>query len=92
MPAYRWRANFPLADNELGEVPVPKYLRLIRLPAARRHRAALKLAAQALKDDRGGEVIEYALVIGLVIVGAIAVITCVGTKVVNRWNRVNSSI
>jgi pilus assembly protein Flp/PilA len=44
------------------------------------------------RDERGGEVIEYALIMGLVIVVAIAVITSVGTKVLARWQSVNSSM
>ncbi len=43
-------------------------------------------------DDRGGEVIEYALVAGLISVVAIAVIGAFGTKVLARWNSVNSSM
>jgi Flp pilus assembly pilin Flp len=45
-----------------------------------------------IRDEDGGEVIEYALILGLVIVVAIAVITSVGTKVVARWQSVNSSM
>ena len=45
-----------------------------------------------IRDERGGEVIEYALIMGLVIVVAIAVITSVGSKVLARWQSVNSSM
>ena len=48
--------------------------------------------AQLLKDNRGGETIEYALILGLVIVTAIAVIGAVGTRVVARWTSTNSSL
>jgi pilus assembly protein Flp/PilA len=44
-----------------------------------------------LADNRGGETIEYALILGLVIVTAIAVIGAVGTRVIARWTTVNSS-
>lgn len=43
-------------------------------------------------DEQGGETIEYALVLGLIIVTAIAVIGTVGTKVLARWTSVNSSL
>jgi Flp pilus assembly pilin Flp len=43
-------------------------------------------------DENGGEVLEYALIAGLIIVAAIAVITSVGTKVLARWTSLNSSI
>ena len=45
-----------------------------------------------LCDDTGGEVIEYALVLGMIIVVAITLIGAVGTKVLARWSSVNSSM
>jgi Flp pilus assembly pilin Flp len=45
-----------------------------------------------IKDDQGGEVLEYALIAGLIVVAAIAVITSVGTKVVAKWNSVDSNL
>ena len=45
-----------------------------------------------VRDERGGEVLEYALVAGLIVIGAIAVIGSVGTKVLARWNSINSSM
>ena len=45
-----------------------------------------------LRDERGGEVIEWALVAGLVVIASIALIGAVGTKVLARWNSVNSSL
>jgi pilus assembly protein Flp/PilA len=44
------------------------------------------------KDEQGGEVIEYALILGLILVAAIAVIGAVGTKVLARWTSVNNSM
>jgi Flp pilus assembly pilin Flp len=44
------------------------------------------------RDERGGEVIEYALILGLIIVAAIAIIGAVGVKVLARWNSVDSSM
>lgn len=52
----------------------------------------VKTLIRLFRDERGGEVIEYALVLGLVIVVAIAVITTFGGKVVARWQSVNSSM
>ena len=43
-------------------------------------------------DDRGGEVLEYALIAGLIVVAAIATIHAVGTKVVAKWTSLNSSM
>lgn len=44
------------------------------------------------QDDAGGEVIEYAIVLGLISIAAISLIAAYGTKVVARWNSVNSSM
>jgi Flp pilus assembly pilin Flp len=51
-----------------------------------------KLLLQLLDDDRGGEIIEYALIAGLIVVAAIAVIAAFGTKVLARWNTVNTGL
>jgi Flp pilus assembly pilin Flp len=51
-----------------------------------------QMFANLLIDDRGGEVIEYALILGLILVAAIAVIGAVGVKVVARWTSTNSSL
>lgn len=50
------------------------------------------LLVELVRDEQGGEVLEYALIAGLIIVAAIAVITSVGGKVVARWTSLNSSL
>ncbi|MDP9174457.1 MAG: Flp family type IVb pilin [Planctomycetota bacterium] len=45
-----------------------------------------------LADERGGEVLEYALIAGLISVAAIAVIGAFGTKVLAKWTSVNASM
>ena len=45
-----------------------------------------------LLDETGGEVLEYALIAGLIVVAAIAVIGSVGGKVLASWNSLNSSM
>ena len=45
-----------------------------------------------IHDERGGEVLEYAIVAGLIVVGAIGVIGKIGTKVLARWGSLNSSL
>jgi pilus assembly protein Flp/PilA len=45
-----------------------------------------------LLDDSGGEVLEYALIAGLIVVAAITVIQSVGTKVAADWTSLNSSM
>ena len=51
-----------------------------------------RLISALRADERGGEVIEYALIMGLIIVVAIAIIGSVGTKVVGKWTSVNNSL
>jgi len=53
---------------------------------------SLKTLSRLVRDETGGEVIEYALVLGMIIVVAISVIGSVGTRVVARWSSVNSSL
>lgn len=45
-----------------------------------------------LSEENGGEVLEYALIAGLIVVAAIAVITSVGNKVFARWTSLNDGI
>jgi len=51
-----------------------------------------KQLARLFNDESGGEVLEYALIAGLIVVAAIAVIAAVGNKVVANWTSLNSSM
>ena len=51
-----------------------------------------KALRRLVADERGGEVIEWALVAGLVVIAAIVVIGSVGTKVLARWTTVNNGL
>jgi Flp pilus assembly pilin Flp len=51
-----------------------------------------KTLSGLITDENGGEVIEYAIVLGLIVVTAIVIIANVGTKVLARWGSVNSSM
>jgi pilus assembly protein Flp/PilA len=48
--------------------------------------------ARLIRDEQGGEVLEYALIAGLIVVAAIAVIGAVGTKVLARWESVDAGM
>lgn len=50
------------------------------------------LLRRILVDEGGGEVIEYVLIAGLIIVATITTIAAFGTKVMARWTSVNSSM
>ena len=50
------------------------------------------LLGRLVKDEQGGEVLEYALILGLIVVATVTVITTVGTKVLAKWNSVNEAL
>jgi Flp pilus assembly pilin Flp len=41
-----------------------------------------------LKDEAGTEVVEYALLLGLIVVGAIGLMSALGVRVLKRWQDV----
>jgi Flp pilus assembly pilin Flp len=43
-------------------------------------------------DQTGGEVLQYALIAGLIVVASISVIGAFGSKVVARWSSIESSL
>ena len=45
-----------------------------------------------INDESGSAITEYAVVIGLVLVAAIALIANFGTRVLARWNSVNERL
>jgi Flp pilus assembly pilin Flp len=63
-----------------------------RARATGKDRERMQFLKKLLKDERGGEVLEYALIAGLIVVAAIAVITSVGGKVLAKWQSINSSM
>ena len=51
-----------------------------------------RMMKKFLRDESGGEVIEYALIAGLIAVVCVVIIGTVGTKVFARWTSINSSM
>ena len=51
-----------------------------------------KLVSRLVRDEQGGEVLEYALIAGLIVVAAIAIIGSVGGKVVAKWTSLDSGM
>jgi Flp pilus assembly pilin Flp len=43
------------------------------------------LLVKCLKDEQGSEVLEYALLLGLVVIGCLAVMSALGIKVMDKW-------
>lgn len=52
----------------------------------------ITLLIRLARDEQGGEVLEYALIVGLIIVAAISAIRSVGTKVLAKWTSLNASM
>jgi Flp pilus assembly pilin Flp len=50
------------------------------------------IVARLAKDERGTETLEWGLVCGLIVVGAITMIALIGPKVTDMWNDVNNEI
>jgi Flp pilus assembly pilin Flp len=43
-------------------------------------------------DESGGEVLEYALVAGLIVIGALSLVGQIGAKVLAKWTSLNSKM
>jgi Flp pilus assembly pilin Flp len=52
----------------------------------------MKSIISFLKNESGTETLEWGLVCGLIVVGAITAIALIGPKVTNMWNDVNNQI
>ena len=50
------------------------------------------LLCKLIRDESGGETLEYSLVGGLMVVTALGMLKGVGTKVLARWTSLNSSL
>lgn len=51
-----------------------------------------KAVTRLVKDEQGTETLEWGLVCGLIVVGAIVAIGLIGPKVQTMWNNTNSAI
>jgi len=53
---------------------------------------AIRTLRHFWNDERGTEVLEWGLVAGLIVVGAIVAILAIGPKVADIWNDANEQI
>ena len=51
-----------------------------------------QLLVRFLRDESGTETLEWGLVCGLLVIGAIAALALIGPKVTDMWNDVNNEI
>jgi pilus assembly protein Flp/PilA len=45
-----------------------------------------------LNDETGAAALEYALVVGLVVIGIFSVVSSLGTKVLAKWHSLDSAL
>jgi len=50
------------------------------------------LAIRLANDERGGEILEYVLIAGLIVAATVAVVATIGSKVLARWTTVSDSL
>jgi len=61
-------------------------------PAGENMNSLKTLVRKLLSYEQGGEVLEYALIAGLIVVAAVAVIGTVGTRVLARWTSIDAGL
>lgn len=52
----------------------------------------MEMLKRFVKDERGLETVEYAIILGLIVVATIAAITTLGQYVLQRFQNVNSAM
>ena len=50
---------------------------------------ATNVGSRLLRDERGTEVVEYALLLGMIVCACIFMVSALGEKIVGRWTRIN---
>src|SRR6185437_15826287 len=67
--------SFSLKEGSVGPAGCDR-TRIMKSPDQEKNMKAMKnLFAKLVRDEQGGEVLEYALIVGLIVVAAIAAIT-----------------
>jgi len=79
-------------NYDRGQALKPMKFSDFKLKAHAADSGGMKNIISFLRDESGGEVLEYALIAGLIVVAAIATIGAVGGKVLASWNSLNSSM
>jgi Flp pilus assembly pilin Flp len=57
---------------------------------SKRERAMKSIIQNVLRDEQGTETLEYAFVLGLIVVAAMGVVGAFGSRVVGKWTSLNS--
>jgi pilus assembly protein Flp/PilA len=53
------------------------------------HRYVLQFG---MEDEEGQGVVEYGLLLGLLVIGAIAIIVLLGPKITSMWTNINGAV
>jgi Flp pilus assembly pilin Flp len=56
----------------------------------KRERVMKSIIKNVLRDEQGTETIEYAFILGLIILAAMSLVGAFGSKVVAKWTSLNS--
>jgi Flp pilus assembly pilin Flp len=54
--------------------------------------SVIRVLGRFLSDDRGTETLEWGLVCGLLVIGAITALAAIGPKITDMWNDVDNAI
>lgn len=52
----------------------------------------MELIKRLIKDEEGQGLVEYALIVGLIVVGCVAAVGLVGDKVAEWWDALSSAL
>ena len=65
----------------------------VRVTLARRRAGVLvNSIVRFLKDESGAEVVEYALLLGMLVCASIVLISALGNKVLQRWTKIDEML
>ena len=55
-------------------------------------RSLLSVVCNVMRDETGGEVLEYALIVGLIVIAGIMFMGKMGVKVLAKWTSIDDSL
>lgn len=87
-----WRAGILVDDRASGRSGDPVQAVAWRDVQSNNLEIIMRSLIAFLKDDSGTETLEWGLVCGLLVVGAITAIGFIGPKITDMWNDVNNSV
>lgn len=74
-PQTRFRATYPWPDSG----PVIRHCREVVMS---------RLLLRCVREEDGSEVVEYALMLGMLVLGCLVIMGALGVKIVDRWQEI----